>query len=151
MKRFYLTAAVTEAAREKPPVFSAPVRPQLPTVQEVMTMGTAATMMSLAETLGLSLPGASSIPAVHSAHARMATEAELSRLFPDCQLGAMPPFGPCYGMPVYLDGSLACQKTLTFNSGTHREVIHMRTAEFQRLVAPYVVSLVRETEHTHHW
>src|SRR6267154_4673466 len=39
-----------------------------------MTMGTAATMMSIAETLGLALPGASSIPAVHSAHARLAAE-----------------------------------------------------------------------------
>ena len=83
--------------------------------------------------------------------ARMATETELSQLFPDCQLGAMPPFGPCYGMPVYLDGALASRETIAFNAGTHREVIHMRTAEFQRVVLPYIVSLAREPEPAHNW
>jgi Ala-tRNA(Pro) deacylase len=78
------------------------------------------------------------------AHARMATERELQELFPDCELGAMPPFGPLYGLPVYLDGALASQETIAFNGGTHRDVIHMRTAEFRRIVTPIVVSLVRE-------
>jgi Ala-tRNA(Pro) deacylase len=76
--------------------------------------------------------------------ARMAKEMELSRLFPDCELGAMPPFGPCYNLPVYVDGTLAGQDTIAFNAGTHREVIHMKTAEFRRLVSPNIVSLVRE-------
>jgi Ala-tRNA(Pro) deacylase len=76
--------------------------------------------------------------------ARMATEMELSRLFPDCELGAMPPFGPSYNLPVYVDGTLASQDTIAFNAGTHREVIHMKTAEFRRLVSPNIVSLVRE-------
>jgi Ala-tRNA(Pro) deacylase len=75
--------------------------------------------------------------------ARMATEMELSRLFPDCELGAMPPFGPLYGLPVYLDGTLASQDTIAFNAGTHRDVIHMATAEFRRLFSPQIVSLVR--------
>jgi Ala-tRNA(Pro) deacylase len=76
--------------------------------------------------------------------ARMATEMELSRLFPDCELGAMPPFGSLYGLPVYLDGTLASQDTIAFNAGTHRDVIHMTTAEFRRLVSPQIVSLVRQ-------
>jgi len=83
--------------------------------------------------------------------ARMATETELSSLFPDCQLGAMPPLGPCYGLPVYLDGTVASQDTMAFNAGTHREVMHMRTAEFRRLVSPHVVSLVREPAETRGW
>ena len=56
----------------------------------------------------------------------------------------MPPFGPCYGLPVHLDDTLAGQDTIAFNAGTHREVMHMRTAEFRRLVSPNIVSLVRE-------
>lgn len=83
--------------------------------------------------------------------ARMATETELSKLFPDCELGAMPPLGPLYGLPVYLEGSLAGQDTIAFNAGTHREMIHMRTAEFRRLVSPQIVSLVREPATARGW
>ena len=78
------------------------------------------------------------------AQARLATETELAKLFPDCELGAMPPFGPLYGMPVYLDSSLAGQPAIAFNAGTHNDVLHMRTAEFRCLVSPQIVSLVRE-------
>ena len=83
--------------------------------------------------------------------ARLATEAELDALFPDCETGAMPPFGPLYGLPVYLDGTLAGQDTLAFNAGTHHDVIHMHTAEFRRLVSPVIVSLVREPAITRGW
>jgi Ala-tRNA(Pro) deacylase len=76
--------------------------------------------------------------------ARLATESELEKLFPDCELGAMPPLGPMYGLPVFLDASLAGQDMIAFNAGTHRDVIHMRTAEFRRLVSPDIVSLARE-------
>jgi Ala-tRNA(Pro) deacylase len=83
--------------------------------------------------------------------ARMATEHELSELFPDCEVGAMPPLGPCYGLPVYLDDTLAGRDTIAFNAGTHREVMHMRTAEFRRLVSPHIVSLVHEPEVSRGW
>ena len=56
----------------------------------------------------------------------------------------MPPLGPLYGLPVYLDGSLAAEEEIAFNAGTHRDVIHMKTADFRRLVKPMVVSIVRE-------
>ncbi len=84
------------------------------------------------------------------AHARMATEHELGRLFPDCEPGAMPPFGSLYDLPVYLDSTLTGQKQIAFNAGTHREVIHMRTAEYRRLALPAVVSLI-QTEVAHDW
>ena len=83
-------------------------------------------------------------PTLGLAQLRLAREDELSTLFPDCELGAMPPFGPLYGFPVYLDSTLAAQDTIAFNAGSHREVIHMKTAEFRRLVSPTVVSLARE-------
>ena len=76
------------------------------------------------------------------AHARMATEHELGLLFPDCELGAMPPFGRLYGLPVYLDSTLSGRDHIAFKAGTHREVIHMRTAEYCRLARPAVASLI---------
>ena len=82
-------------------------------------------------------------------HARMVPETELNRLFPDCELGAMPPVGNLYGMPVYLDSALAGEDVITFNAGTHRDVVHMRTAEFRRVVRPTIVSLAREAAAWH--
>jgi Ala-tRNA(Pro) deacylase len=83
-------------------------------------------------------------------HARMATEDELGRLFPECELGAMPPFGGLYGLPVYLDSTLTGEDRIAFNAGTHREVIHMRTAEYRRLAQPTIASLI-QTEVAHGW
>jgi Ala-tRNA(Pro) deacylase len=82
-------------------------------------------------------------------HARMVPETELNRLFPDCELGAMPPVGNLYGIPVYLDGALAAEDVITFNAGTHRDVVHMRLAEYRRLVRPTIVSLAREAAAWH--
>jgi Ala-tRNA(Pro) deacylase len=84
-------------------------------------------------------------------HARMATEEEVGRLFPDCELGAMPPLGNLYGMPVYLDSSLANEDTIAFNGGTHRDEVHMRTAEYRRLVDPTVITLARQATMRHGW
>ena len=76
-------------------------------------------------------------------HARLATEEELGKLFPDCELGAMPPIGSLYDIPVYLDSSLAGEDTIAFNAGTHHDVVHMRTAQYRALVHPTVISLAR--------
>jgi Ala-tRNA(Pro) deacylase len=84
-------------------------------------------------------------------HARLATEEEIGRLFPDCELGAMPPFGRLYGVPTYLDSSLATEETIAFNAGTHRDVVHMRTAEYRALAYPTVISLAREAVMRHGW
>jgi Ala-tRNA(Pro) deacylase len=74
---------------------------------------------------------------------RLATEHELGSLFPDCELGAMPPIGSMYSLPVYLDARMAEGELISFNAGTHRDVIHMITADYCRLVRPAVVSLTR--------
>jgi Ala-tRNA(Pro) deacylase len=78
------------------------------------------------------------------AQARLATEDEILKLFPDCELGAMPPIGSPYGLALYVDTSLAAEPSICFNAGTHRDVIHMSTAEFRRIAAPTIVPLVRE-------
>jgi Ala-tRNA(Pro) deacylase len=84
-------------------------------------------------------------------HARLATGQELGQLFPDCELGAMPPFGNLYGVPVYLDSSLAPEDLIAFNGGTHRDVVHMRTSLYRYLVNPTVISLAREAVLRHGW
>jgi Ala-tRNA(Pro) deacylase len=84
-------------------------------------------------------------------HARLATEEEIGRLFPDCELGAMPPLGNLYGMPVYLDSGLAAEETIAFNGGTHYDVLHMRTDDYRKLVHPVVISLAREAVVRHGW
>jgi Ala-tRNA(Pro) deacylase len=73
-------------------------------------------------------------------HLRLATEEELAELFPDCELGAMPPFGNLYNMPVYADSSLADEETIAYNAGTHRDVVHMKYADFKELVKPGIVT-----------
>jgi len=74
---------------------------------------------------------------------RLATESEIGELFPDCELGAMGPFGNLCGIPVYADAGLASEETIAFNAGTHRDVIHMRFDDYQRLAKPQMVALTR--------
>lgn len=81
---------------------------------------------------------------VFAAHqVRLATEDELKDLFPDCELGAMPPFGVLYGLPVYVDHSLTEDKEIIFEAGTHSEAIRMRYADFAALVFPVVAEFHR--------
>jgi Ala-tRNA(Pro) deacylase len=71
----------------------------------------------------------------------IATEQEFKNAFPDCETGAMPPFGNLYGMDVYADPSLGEGEEITFNAGTHRELVRMAWADMVRLVNPKVVNL----------
>jgi len=71
---------------------------------------------------------------------RLATELEFSDLFPDCELGAMPPFGALYNLPVYVDESLAKDKEVVFNAGTHHDAVRMAYEDFVRLAKPKICS-----------
>lgn len=71
---------------------------------------------------------------------RLADESELLELFPDCELGAMPPFGTFHDLPVAIDTQIAHHKFIAFTAGTHRDVIRMAFDDFQRLVRPQVGS-----------
>ena len=75
--------------------------------------------------------------------ALLATEAEFGQRFPECELGAMPPFGNLYGMPLYVDRRLAHDHAICFNAGSHTDLIRMRTADFERLANPVVLDLAR--------
>jgi len=67
---------------------------------------------------------------------RLASEAEMAQLFPECELGAMPPIGNLFHLPVIVDTSVAEQEFIAFNAGTHEDVIHMSYGDFRRLVNP---------------
>jgi Ala-tRNA(Pro) deacylase len=74
--------------------------------------------------------------------AGLASESEFRDLFPDCEVGAMPPFGNLYGIEVYVDESLVTDDEIAFNAGTHTEVMRMPYREFERLVAPHHVHMM---------
>ena len=76
--------------------------------------------------------------------ARLATEEELSRIFPDCELGAMPPFGNLYNLKILMDAALMADETIAFNAGTHRDVVHMRLDDYRRIAKPEIILLGRE-------
>jgi Ala-tRNA(Pro) deacylase len=71
-------------------------------------------------------------------HVHLAHEEDLGTLFPDCQIGAMPPFGNLYGLPVLVDESLAEDEEIVFNACTHTKAIRMKFKDFRRLVKPVI-------------
>ncbi|KOH44326.1 aminoacyl-tRNA deacylase [Sunxiuqinia dokdonensis] len=70
----------------------------------------------------------------------LANEMEFKHLFPECEIGAMPPFGNLYDMEVFVAQSLAEDEEIAFNAGTHVELIRMAYADFERLVQPVVLA-----------
>jgi Ala-tRNA(Pro) deacylase len=74
---------------------------------------------------------------------RLAHEYEFADRFPDCDTGAMPPFGQRYGLPVYVDRVLAANETIVFPAGTHTETIRMKYVDFAMLVRPIVADFGR--------
>jgi Ala-tRNA(Pro) deacylase len=71
---------------------------------------------------------------------KFASEDKFKQRFPDCETGAMPPFGNLYGMEVFVAESLTHNDEIAFNAGSHTEVIKMAYNDFERLVQPKVVS-----------
>lgn len=69
---------------------------------------------------------------------RLATEEEFKEIFPDCDVGAMPPFGNLYSVPVYLDERLAQHDKFYFEAGSHTEIVTMSMADYRRLVSPQI-------------
>jgi len=71
----------------------------------------------------------------------LADEAEFKKTFPDCETGAMPPFGNLYGMEVVVSEDLAADREIAFNAGTHSELIQMEFKDYKRLVNPRILNL----------
>jgi Ala-tRNA(Pro) deacylase len=101
------------------------------------------------ELVMLALPAAHRVDMAHAAEAlgarevRLADEAEFADTFADCDLGAMPPFGNLYGLPVYVDATLAEDETIYFQAGTHTDTMSLEYADFARLVQPSVADFAR--------
>ena len=75
--------------------------------------------------------------------AELASEQEFKDSFPDCETGAMPPFGNLYGMAVFADESLSRDKEIAFNAGSHRELVRLAWDDMERLVKPRLAKLIR--------
>lgn len=73
----------------------------------------------------------------------LANESEFRDRFPECEVGAMPPFGNLYGMEVYAADTLSHEHSIAFNAGNHNELVRMGWSDYERLVHPRVMSMTR--------
>ncbi|UCF87117.1 MAG: YbaK/EbsC family protein [Nitrospiraceae bacterium] len=73
----------------------------------------------------------------------LASEDEFKDMFPECEVGAMPPFGNLYGIDVYSDEKLARDELIAFNAGSHTELIQLPYNDFERLVKPKTAQIAR--------
>jgi Ala-tRNA(Pro) deacylase len=78
---------------------------------------------------------------VSASHVELATESEVETLFPDCEMGAMPPFGNLYDIDVYVAEQLAEDEEIVFSAGLHTELVRMSYKDFDRLVSPIITAL----------
>lgn len=76
--------------------------------------------------------------ALGASQVRLAEESEFAETFPDCEVGAMPPFGNLYDVPVFVDSSLAEDEVIYFDAGTHTDTMSLDYADFNSLVQPTV-------------
>lgn len=74
--------------------------------------------------------------ALGASEVRLAGEEDFESAFPDCEVGAMPPFGNLYDVPVYADRTLAEDETIVFRAGTHTDTMSVAYEDFERLVEP---------------
>ncbi|MFH0982394.1 MAG: YbaK/EbsC family protein [Planctomycetota bacterium] len=74
---------------------------------------------------------------------RLAAEAEMATVFPECELGAEPPVGEPFGMETIMDDSLQDQDFLLFQAGTHTEAIKLRRQDYLELAHPRIESIAR--------
>ncbi len=79
--------------------------------------------------------------ALNSENVELASEQAFGRAFPDCEVGAMPPFGNLYDMEVFVTESITEQEEIAFNAGSHSETIKMRYTDYERLVSPKFILL----------
>lgn len=81
---------------------------------------------------------------VGAGEARLAHEDEFEGAFPDCELGAEPPFGNLYDLPTYVDESMTKSGTFYFQAGTHSDTISMEFKDYERLANPVIAEFARD-------
>jgi Ala-tRNA(Pro) deacylase len=82
--------------------------------------------------------------ALKAKQVRLADETEMAKLFPDVEVGAEPPFGNLYGLATLVDTHLAADEEIVFQSGSHRQAIRLKYADYARLVKPLVSDLAAQ-------
>jgi Ala-tRNA(Pro) deacylase len=78
--------------------------------------------------------------ALGGAKVALASESDFREQFPDCEVGAMPPFGNLYGLPVYVDERILEDDEITFNACTHTELVQIPVTDYVKLVRPQVLA-----------
>lgn len=80
---------------------------------------------------------------INAKQIEIAQEKDFGLLFPECEVGAMPPFGNLYGMDVFVAEKLTMDEEIAFNAGTHRELIKLAYKDFEKLVKPQIIKFCR--------
>lgn len=81
-----------------------------------------------------------------ASNVELASESEFENMFPECEVGGMPPFGNLYGMNVFVAESLAEDEQIAFNAGSHTELIKLAFDDFNRLVNPKIIKFSYQKE-----
>jgi Ala-tRNA(Pro) deacylase len=76
----------------------------------------------------------------------LATEGQITELYPECEPGAMPPFGPLYGQRVFMDTSLVGEPEMVFNAGTHTDAVCMHYNDLAEIVRPIIGAFAKRFE-----
>lgn len=82
--------------------------------------------------------------ALGGAQVELATESQVAQHCPDCEVGALPPFGSQYGLKTIVDESLARQQEIVFEADNHHEAIRMSFEDYRRLENPTIMSFSRK-------
>ena len=83
------------------------------------------------------------LQAVLGTRAELEDERAFPALFPDCKIGAAPPFGNLFGLNTLVDTALAHDERIVFNAGSHWQTVRLRYADFVRLVQPCIAAFAR--------
>lgn len=78
---------------------------------------------------------------LHAEHLRLVEEDELRKICPDCEVGAMPPFGALYDLDVVASLEISQNPRITFNAGTHEDAIRILYSDFNKLVHPKIADI----------
>lgn len=87
--------------------------------------------------------------ALHRQPLELAEESELTKIFADCEPGALPPLGRLYGLPTIVDDTLDNVREIYFEAGDHEHLVHMAQPEFYRLTSD--LPRARFTRSDHDW
>jgi Ala-tRNA(Pro) deacylase len=79
---------------------------------------------------------------------RLATEDEFISRFPECEIGAMPPFGNLFELSVIVDPALEKDEYIYFNAGNHVQTVRIKYSDFAQLVKPQIARLIEERKRT---